>query len=723
MSQSESAALPRLAGLLSGLPEAEVVGLLSRLLDALPVGVALYDASNDDFRVLYLNPASELLAEPGGNPAGRPFLDVYPEAANNRISSVFRDVRDSGRPRHYSEFTTPSGRSWDIRAQPIAGPEGGVRYLLLVGHEVSQQVAARRQVQIALDLAVALGSTLEPREVIRRLLERAVADIPADRATLSTILAEEIQVEASWDTSGEVDWAGRRYPISYLASQPLLIQALATRDVVLGGQLNANQAAPDVMSELAPIKHTAILPLAVREDRQAILILSRRTDPPFSPGEKGSLQLFANVATVALRNAELFSEAETARDQAGTLARRLRVGLDVAQDLATQLEPAGVVGRLLQRAVEAVDADRATLMALEGDEVVVEGSYAAAGQAVPVGSRWRIRDHPTFVNAVHKLQPSTGSRERTSSSDTVTREARHFMMVPLILDGEVTAILGVSRSSDRSFSPDDLATAQQVGNVAALRIRNVRLLAEAQHASRVKGEFLNLAAHELRTPFSVINGYLSMLQDGTLGQPPDSWLEPLRVLSLKSQEMGLMIDKLVLSSRLDAGALPAFPIRMDLCHAVRDAVGRARPRGLLLQAEVIEIVPKRPVVVEADPDAVARILDNLIDNALSYSRQPPWIKVVLAVRRGMAKVTVEDHGLGVPAALREFIFEPFVRVDDHRWEAPAGAGLGLYIARQLAQQCGASLTLDQSEEGRGSSFLLRLAICRDDRPPAQKPPR
>jgi signal transduction histidine kinase len=112
------------------------------------------------------------------------------------------------------------------------------------------------------------------------------------------------------------------------------------------------------------------------------------------------------------------------------------------------------------------------------------------------------------------------------------------------------------------------------------------------------------------------------------------------------------------------------------------------------------------VLVEADPSHLERILDNLVNNALTYSMERPWVKVSVGED---PSVTVEDHGMGVPDDRRDAIFERFYRVNDPALPPQPGTGLGLYLSRELARRNGGDVELDWSSPGEGSRFVLRLA--------------
>jgi signal transduction histidine kinase len=117
------------------------------------------------------------------------------------------------------------------------------------------------------------------------------------------------------------------------------------------------------------------------------------------------------------------------------------------------------------------------------------------------------------------------------------------------------------------------------------------------------------------------------------------------------------------------------------------------------------------VLVTGDPEQLSRVLDNLLNNALTYRRgnQPPWVRLELVLEDGHAGVAVEDRGRGVPFEMRERIFERFVRADDGS-DRTSGTGLGLYISQQLAQRHGGTVELERSELGEGSRFVLRLPL-------------
>ncbi len=233
----------------------------------------------------------------------------------------------------------------------------------------------------------------------------------------------------------------------------------------------------------------------------------------------------------------------------------------------------------------------------------------------------------------------------------------------------------------------------------------------ATAASQTKSSFLSMAAHELLTPLTVFTGYLSLLSGGSLGKPPHAWETPINILISKTREMERIISDLQNASRLEVVDPQLGAAAVDLRKVIEDGVERARPRAELLRAEVIVNLPPNPVPVEVDEDHLGRLVDDLINNAFTYTIRTPRVVIGLSTRSRKAIVRVEDNGVGIRTAERERVFDRLYRVADPQVVVP-GLGLGLYICRQLAQSYGGSLVVESSAPGKGSVFALALPLSR-----------
>ena len=238
-----------------------------------------------------------------------------------------------------------------------------------------------------------------------------------------------------------------------------------------------------------------------------------------------------------------------------------------------------------------------------------------------------------------------------------------------------------------------------------------RMYESAEAANRAKSEFLNMAAHELRTPITVLSGYLSMLGEGTLGPPPQAWETPISVLNAKTMELDKIVADLLEASRLEIGANSVDRTVLDLRRVVNESVGRIRARAQLLSADLHTDLPDEPVNVEANSEQLGRLIDNLLNNALTYTERKPEVAVRMSIVGTRAVVRVEDNGIGIPKNQRERVFERFYRSSDPMMAKVPGIGLGLYISRGLAEGNGGKLVVEKSDPKRGTVFALTLPLA------------
>ena len=383
-------------------------------------------------------------------------------------------------------------------------------------------------------------------------------------------------------------------------------------------------------------------------------------------------------------------------------------GIELAVDLASTLETDEVHRRIAERATAVADADRATLFCLEGDELVVEAAFDREGRPVVTGVRLALRDHPPFREAmagrrpVQVTDPSyTGFPENLRSA---LRGGRHAMVLPLEFEGEVLGFLNLLRRRDEPFDESSAAALRGIASVAAVSLRNARLYAEARAARVAMSEFLDSVVHELRSPLTVAVGYVSMLREGIFGEVPQRWEQPLAMIDDKLSDGQRLVEELLLAARLEAGTVPLHVRSVDLRDAARRAAERAAPRAALQGAHLTIDQTDAAVWVAADLAAVDRILDNLVNNAMSYGGDPADVTLRVAGGR-RPSLTVSDRGAGVPAQDRSHIFKRFYRGGNTG--GVSGSGLGLYLSRRLAEAGGGSLELADSTTA-GTGFVLRL---------------
>ena len=552
--------------------------------------------------------------------------------------------------------------------------------------------------------ARALLSSNAPAPERAEILAQAVVDaIPGTECLVVEGADEqhsEVDVLAGVGTrAGELK--GRRVPVLNGPVQRVLKERLPL-------EVTGSNRAKGLFGPLDRVPGTCrIQPPPGQDERRelvpGLLIVTRSSAQSFTYGERELItELGRLLPLVTRRHGRGASSEDVAPGD-------LRSGINVAGDIATSLDSLEVVKRLLSRAMDAASCDRGTILRLKGGEAVVEHSQDRLGEAAPIGDARPLDSMPLAGLAVGRRKAAVAGPQELEAFEPrphwTRPDVRNAAAVPLLVNGEVIAILALSRREERTFSDPELGTLQLIGNIAALALHNADLYGDAQAASRAKSQLLNSAAHELRTPITAIAAALSLLNDGAFGEPNEEWKAPIELAAAKVGELSDLVEDLLMAARLEAGRVTASRQLVDLREVVADAVLRAEARARVLRADFVTRLPKRPIHVEADPQLTGRVVDVLLSNAFNYGGNRPRIRVAVHDRGG-PRVVVEDHGRGVPEPLRERIFEAFFRHEQPELGLRPGTGLGLYLGRELAHRMGGTLTLAQTAPGQGSTFLL-----------------
>jgi signal transduction histidine kinase len=225
---------------------------------------------------------------------------------------------------------------------------------------------------------------------------------------------------------------------------------------------------------------------------------------------------------------------------------------------------------------------------------------------------------------------------------------------------------------------------------------------------KAKTDFLNLASHELRSPMTVIKGYLSMLDAGTLGRLPPKVEMIIPMLVAKSDEITSMLEQMIEASRLEDGRMALKKVRSDIVQLTEEAIKEMQP--LLVDPHAIGFErPPGEVWTEVDPDRYLIVVRNLISNAVKYSPVGAGVKVRLLPDGTSASLEVTDRGIGIAKEDQDRLFTRFGRIENKATAHTSGTGLGLWLSREIARMHDGDLTVD-SEVGKGSTFTLEIPI-------------
>lgn len=238
-----------------------------------------------------------------------------------------------------------------------------------------------------------------------------------------------------------------------------------------------------------------------------------------------------------------------------------------------------------------------------------------------------------------------------------------------------------------------------------------QMIASLRNTDQMKTAFISDVSHELRTPLTVIKGTIETLEDGALDDLAGR--EPLLAsMSRETERLIKLVNDLLVLTRADAGALNLHTVVVNLEELARSRCEVFKQAASQCQVTLRILANPQPSEqdsfrVSADPDRMAQVLDNLLDNAIRYS--PPGSQVTVTLSREADQVTcqVADTGPGIPARHLPFIFERFYRADPARGRDAGGSGLGLSIVHDLVLAHGGN-TAASSIEDQGAVITFSL---------------
>ena len=290
-------------------------------------------------------------------------------------------------------------------------------------------------------------------------------------------------------------------------------------------------------------------------------------------------------------------------------------------------------------------------------------------------------------------------------------DAQSALVVPLPLNSGTGVLVVLSGPFTPFFGTDEIGRLTAYATNLTIGLDRTTLTERIAALERTKTEFLNLASHELRGPITVIRGYLSMLERGSLGEIPESAQRALPVLTAKADEMNALVEQMIEAARLEEGRLELSTRRADLREVARIAVEMARPisdseHALVLESSEAEV----PVMV--DVDRIATVIGNLLSNAIKYSPGGGQVTCRVAREKYVGTITVSDKGVGIPPDRFDRLFTRFGRIVTPETSHIPGTGLGLYLSRELARLHGGDITAT-SVLGKGSSFVLAVPLLEE----------
>jgi signal transduction histidine kinase len=293
-----------------------------------------------------------------------------------------------------------------------------------------------------------------------------------------------------------------------------------------------------------------------------------------------------------------------------------------------------------------------------------------------------------------------------------SRRVGAILAAPITAGERRLGVLTLVAQRSPIFAASDIELASLLADQAAVILESRALIDHAarvrarEEATRLKEDFLSAAAHDLKTPLTTVVAQAEFLERRATRDPnAPADLAGIKRVVRESKRLAGLVGDLLDATRLEQGRLVGEREPVDLATLAQDICAHDTVYPGKCQVEA-----SAPVVGEYDRRRVEQLFQNLIENAKKYSPERKPIKIKIWQQEAEARVTVEDSGIGIPAADLPRIFERFSRasnVDDRRFH---GMGLGLFICRGIVEEHGGRIWVE-SEVGKGSTFHVALPIA------------
>lgn len=253
---------------------------------------------------------------------------------------------------------------------------------------------------------------------------------------------------------------------------------------------------------------------------------------------------------------------------------------------------------------------------------------------------------------------------------------------------------------------------QELAELAhSLEQANIRL----QELDRQKTDFLSIAAHQLRTPLSIINGYIELIKDGGYGKVTKKMKDTLDNMDESNTRLTKLVDEFLDITRIEQGRTKFTFKPADLNQVITSAVEELKDRGEQKGLKIHWVVPKKPSVVPMDDEKVRHVIFNFIDNAIKYSTKGTVTVGVKIDDVGISAV-VTDNGLGFNKVDEVNFFQKFYRGENVKGINVNGTGLGLYVCRKFIEAHGGRIWARSPGLGKGSEFGFWIPLVHKDSP-------
>lgn len=312
-----------------------------------------------------------------------------------------------------------------------------------------------------------------------------------------------------------------------------------------------------------------------------------------------------------------------------------------------------------------------------------------------------------FKTILKKIDPMTECRKYSLGFWQCPNSLFLVMGIIIIVAMILTYFIGI-----RLVDPEVVIGIVSIVTIVLLTIGHslVNSFARIAEANRMKSEFVSIVSHQLRTPLSALKWSLDLLRSKRLGEINVKQKEYLDIINESSNKMIKLVNDLLNVTRIEQGRVMMQTKSFSVEDLIEEIVKELKDFAEATNVEIKFKNNKKLPNVYADPDKIRMVVQNLIDNAIKYSKKGGgWVEISTEKNEKFVKTIVKDNGLGIPELLKKEVFGKFFRGDSLVKQKVEGTGLGLFIAKGFIKMLGGDIDFE-SKEGKGSTFWFTLPI-------------
>jgi signal transduction histidine kinase len=252
--------------------------------------------------------------------------------------------------------------------------------------------------------------------------------------------------------------------------------------------------------------------------------------------------------------------------------------------------------------------------------------------------------------------------------------------------------------------------AMSVSREIIFRRKSIKLEELLEHANirlreldKEKTEFLSIVSHQLRTPLSILKGYIELIKDGAYGKVELKTVEALRDMDINNEHLVKLVDQFLSISCIEQGCAKYEFVMADICELVDSAMNDLKVKATQKKIEIKWMCPRKIIKVECDQEKIHHVIFNFLDNAIKYSNKGA-VNVMFEKEGGGVAVRVIDSGIGFEKQDEVNFYQKFYRGSNVKSTAVTGTGLGLYVCRKFVEAHNGRVWAHSNGLGKGGEF-------------------